>query len=362
MGGEPYARLIGLAYRQVLAGGKLVAGSNGEPLFFTKECFSNGCMATVDVSYPASPFFALLSPTLLKGMVTPIFDYARSDAWPHKFAPHDLGRYPKANGQVYHGTQLKGQMPVEECGNMILIAAAIAKAEASPDYAARQWDMLTQWAQYLEEKGLDPEDQLCTDDFAGRLAHNANLSLKAINALGAYAVLCRMQNKKEPADKYHRMAKAMASKWQQMADDGDHYRLTFNRPGTWSQKYNLVWDKLLGLDLFPEEVSRKEVAYYLTRLNKFGLPLDNRKDYTKADWVVWSATLASTRKDFDAQLGPLYRFVHESPSRVPFTDWYNTKNGKCVGFRARPVIGGVFIKLLADEAIWKKWSSASRQQ
>ena len=363
LGGPAYERLVALAYRHTWAGGKIVASPDGtEPWFFHKECFSNGCMATVDVSYPASPFLALFSPALLNGMAAPVFEYAASDAWPFPFAPHDVGQYPKGNGQVYGLDRTTGelridrQMPVEECGNMMLMTAAAAKASGSAEYAARYWDLLTQWAQYLKDKGLDPENQLCTDDFTGHLAHNTNLSLKAINAIGAYAMLCDMRGLHDEATEYRHAAREMARQWPEMADDGDHYRLAFDRPGTWSMKYNLVWDKILGLDLFSPEIARKEVAFYLKTQNEYGLPLDNRADFTKSDWLVWSATLADSGRDFEKLIHPLYRFVNESPDRVPFSDWYFTSTAKVRGFRARPVIGGVFVKFLTNPKLWKKYA------
>jgi len=356
-GGAKYATLGALAYRQCIAAHKLVAAEDGTPLYFSKENFSNGCIATVDITYPSGPFFLLFNPTLLKGQLTPILDYAAMPRWKFPFAPHDLGTYPKANGQVYGGGEKteRDQMPVEECGNMLILVAALADQEGNAKYAERHWPILSKWANYLKEKGLDPENQLCTDDFAGHLAHNTNLSLKAIVALGGYARLCETLGKADDAKTYRAAAEEMAAKWVQMAKDGDHYKLTFDKAGTWSQKYNLVWDQLLGLKLFPADVRKAEVAYYKTKLQKYGLPLDSRKTYTKSDWIVWSATMADTREDFEALVNPIFTFAHESPSRVPFTDWYETTNGKMVGFQARSVVGGIYIKLLADPAMVAKW-------
>ena len=358
IGGAKYADLCALAYRQAIAAHKLVAAPDGTPMLFSKENNSNGCIATVDVAYPASPIFMLLSNDLLKAMIEPVFRYAAMDRWPFPFAPHDLGRYPKAVGQRYGGGEKTEdrQMPVEECGNMVIMAAAVSQIDGNTQYVERFWPQLSQWAAYLKEKGLDPENQLCTDDFAGHLAHNANLSLKAIVALGAYAKMCKMAGRQAEADEYRRVAEEFAAEWPKLADDGDHYRLAFDAPGTWSQKYNLVWDTLLNLNLFPTDIARREVAYYKTKLNEFGLPLDNRELYTKTDWEVWTATLAENREDFDALMEPVYAFVNKTPQRVPLTDWYWTQNAERRGFKARSVIGGVFIKMLSDPAAWEKWS------
>jgi hypothetical protein len=357
IGGEHYAAIAVLAYRQTIAAHKLVADANGDPMLFAKENFSNGCIATVDVLYPSAPFFLFFQPKLLEAQLLPVLEYAALARWKFPFSPHDLGQYPLANGQVYGGGEKseKDQMPVEESGNMLILVDALARAEGSPQLAQRYWSQLTSWAQYLREKGLDPENQLTTDDFAGHVAHNANLSIKAIDALAAYADLAQMLKQDSVAREYKATAKGMAEKWTSMAVEGDHYKLAFNSPDTWSQKYNLVWDKVLDYDLFPESVRKTEMAFYMKKINRYGLPLDGRAEYTKLDWSIWTATLASTPEQFNAIIDPIYRWINETPSRVPLTDWYDTKTGKQVGFQARSVVGGVYIKALADKRLTDKW-------
>ena len=150
----------------------------------------------------------------------------------------------------------------------------------------------------------------------------------------------------EEAKKFTEMAKRMAIEWERRADDGDHYRLAFDMPGTWSQKYNFVWDKVLGLNILPDRIMKKEVTFYLKTQNKYGLPLDNRFTWGKTDDTVWSATMADSEGDFQELIRPIWKYVNETSSRVPLGDWYETLNADYINFRARSVVGGVFMKSL----------------
>jgi hypothetical protein len=367
-GGEKYAEICELSFRQAIAAHKLAIDENGEVIFISKECYSNGCAATVDVSYPSIPLFLIYNPELVKGMMRPIYKYAASDEWQYDFAPHDAGRYPRVNGQVYGGNRLEKQMPVEECGNMLVMEMAVAVATKDVSFAAEHIDTLDQWVKYLIDNGRDPANQLCTDDFAGHLAHNCNLSLKAIMGIAGYAIIKGMLGDKRAKRKYMSLARDMALDWEKRASNGDgSYRLAFDRPGTFSMKYNIVWDKLLGTGIMPKTVIESEIASYRARTHMYGLPLDNRQPYTKSDWLIWTATLAENRETFEEIVEPLWNAYNSMESRVPMTDWYYTITGQHKAymsssgaaekieksFRNRTVVGGHFIKLLEYKGIMK---------
>lgn len=366
VGGPKYAYICALAYRQAMASSVLAADANGMPLLFNKEISSFGLSQTVDVIYPMAPQMLLFSPALTKAMLQPVLDYTSSKLWPFPYACHDIGMYPLPDGNVYGGMEPgkdPGRMPVEESANMLLMVAAVAHQQRGDvAFAKPYWETLQRWADYLAEYGIDPVEQLCTDDFAGHLARNANLSIKAILGIGAMARLCEMAGDTAGQAKYRALAEGGVKRWLKLADAGDHYTLVLEAPQTWSLKYNLVWDRILGLKLFPEEVAQREARFYQTKLNKFGVPLDSRQEdtgMTKADWLVWSAMLGDAQQ-FHALIDALYAFYEQVPQRDPMTDWYRTKDGQQIGFIARPVVGGVFLPFLYDAALWNKWADAAQ--
>ena len=345
-GGKEYADLCAAVFRQAMCAHKLVEGPDGEPFFFSKENFSNGSIGTVDVSYPSVPLLLLYNNELAKGLLNHIYYYSESDQWPNDWAPHDVGRYPRALGQNYGNT-----MPLEECGNMLLLTAAVVQEDGNAAYAGKHWETLGKWARYCLEHGQHPENQLCTDDFAGRLANNVNLSAKAILGVAAYGKMAGALGKADTARFYLDSAARMAAIWKEEAFDGDHYRLSFDAPDTWSLKYNLVWDRLLGLNVFDPDIIRTEIPYYLTKENLYGVPLDCRAGYTKTDWIMWTASMAPDMETFQRFVHPLYRFYTDSVLPGPLSDWTETETPRSHQMRGRSVVGGFYMKMYSDRII-----------
>ncbi len=133
------------------------------------------------------------------------------------------------------------------------------------------------------------------------------------------------------------------------------YRQAFDRPGTWSMKYNIVWDKLFRTNLMDKIVTATEFASYKHHVNHYGMPLDNRETYTKSDWLIWTATLAERREDFEEYVAPLWEAYNCTLSRVPMTDWFWTVTSNVRGFQHRSVVSGHFIKLLEASGKMKQW-------
>ena len=373
-GGEALSEILAAAFRQTIAGHKLVESPEGELLFISKENDSNGCAATVDVSYPSVPLFLLYAPELVRAMCRPVFRTAKMPAWTYDFAPHDAGRYPILYGQQY-GSRLRPkhqqdgntlapyylypasadlympdkQMPLEESADMLLMLAAAGKADGDYELAAKELPLLRKWCDYLKEYGEDPGNQLCTDDFAGHLARNVNLAAKAFLGVAAFGEILKALGHDEEAEAAMEDARYLSESWIRRAGEPGKTFLTFDREG-WSLKYNLVWDKLFGWGFLPDEFYEKEIEGYLGHMNAYGLPLDSRSSVGKTDWILWTAAMG-TKEQAAKIITPVLQYLHETPTRVPFSDHYDTETGASEYFIARTVQGGLFMPVLKDK--WK---------
>ena len=354
-GGEKYADLVSLAYRQTIASHKLITDLDGNLIFICKECLSGGHSATVDVTYPSSPFMLLYNVELLKAALRPIFKFAATEKWKYDFAPHDIGTYPIVGQQRYGLREggihlLEMQMPVEECGNMLILMTNIMLFENSTAFIEPHLPILEQWVKYLTEYGEDPENQLCSDDFAGHLAHNCNLSLKAIMGIAGYSMILRRLGRYDESEKYMSIAKDMSNSWvRRAANDDGSFRLAFDLPDTSGMKYNIIWDKLWGLKLFAPSVLYSEFCSSKKHINPYGMTFDSLHTYTKSDWLVWTAMLSPTKEEFEEFISPLWLCYHKSLSRLPMNDFYDTVTSLAMGCRNRSVVGGIFVKLLETE-------------
>lgn len=380
--GQDYVDVLMASLRQSIAGHKLVRDENGDVLWLSKENASDGCIATVDVSYPSMPLFLLYNPELVKGMMRPIIKYAGYDVWCYDFAPHDAGTYPLCYGQLYAIQQLDNkyhakygvdkffcnttsrfplyilpanfdtynfnrQMPVEECANMLIMLLAVYDRDGDIDFFKQNAQLYEKWCTYLVKYGLKPENQLCTDDFAGHLANNLNLAIKATVGIGAFAKLLLEIGETEKSAEYRKIAEEYAKTITEFANGKTHLPITWDTgEETFSLKYNLAFDKILKLDLFPQELLEKEVDYYILKTEKYGVPLDNRKMYTKSDWIIWASSLTDDVEKAKKLIKPINEYLKETPSRIPFGDWYETVDGTFHMFKARTVQGGCFILLL----------------
>ncbi len=342
--GDRYAAICALALRQAFGGTELVNFA-GAPWAMLKEISSNGNFSTIDVIYPAFPAFLQLSPRYLQLVLAPIFDYVENHAYPKQFAPHDLGAsYPNATGHL-SGTG-EEDMPVEESANMVIMVAALLPrlppAEAAA-YAQAHYRLLRQWAQYLITALPDPGNQNQTDDFTGFIAHSSNLALKGIVGIAAMAQIARAAGNAADEASFAATAKRYIATWLALSQDGQHLRLAYDRPGTWSLKYNGFPDRLLDTNLVSPEVQAEEASWYTAQTGTFGILLDPRNAYTKTDWEIWTAAFLQAHPAArDALITGVYNFANTTPSRVPFTDWYVVGSAAQQGFANRPVIGGLF--------------------
>ncbi|KAI5802839.1 putative glutaminase [Pyronema domesticum] len=348
-----YADILALSARQVM-GATYFTGTPKDPIINLKEISSNGNYQTVDVIFPAFPFFLYLNPSWLAYLLEPLLEHQNAGLYPNAYSIHDLGaHFPNATG---HPDGNDEPMPVEECGNMLIMALAYARtldAKSAAEWINRdgRYKLWKQWSSFLVRFSLLPDKQLSTDDFAGRLENQTNLALKGIIGIRAMAELSNYIEETEDAKNYTSIALDYIPKWQEMAmsRDGTHTKLAYHWEGSWGSLYNSYADALLcfHLDAKPflaHEVYQKQSKWYSLVHQRYGLPLDSRHLYTKSDWEIWTAAVADdeTRRMIIDSMG---KWLEETSSDRPFTDLYESHSGGFadgITFMARPVAGGHF--------------------
>lgn len=387
--GTEYINILYSSLRQAIAGHKLVKNENNEILFLSKECGSNGCIATVDISYPSCPLFLLYAPELLKGMLTPIFEFAKNEVWGYNFAPHDAGSYPFCLGQTYglkesytllkpserdkfiststmkssselanhplyhtfpagnEVYKIEHQMPIEESANMLIMSAALYLCCDDESVIVKNGELLSVWAEFLINNELIPSKQLTTDDFVGMIDKSVNLAIKTSVALAAYSKSLVKLGLLSEKNKYDKRAKEISELILKRYGNAEYLPLSFGEEGSgYSLKYNLVFDSLLKLNLYPREIKEKEVDKYLKEAKQFGTPLFEKVSFTKSDWMVWCSAITESPDKRYKLLKMIDEYLKKTKSRVPFGDWYETGDGEVHFFRNRTVQGASFILLL----------------
>ncbi|CAJ2502899.1 Uu.00g102930.m01.CDS01 [Anthostomella pinea] len=346
--GQNYLTITSLSVRQAF-GALQFTGTDADPLVFLKEISSNSDIQTVDVIFPTMPLILYSNPAILNYMLKPLFLNQENGHYPKTSAIHDLGTFPLAKGYPDGSDE---PQPLEECGNMLIMVLAYAQRTGDNAYLATHYNILKQWAGYLVDEALIPADQISTDDFAGSLANQTNLAIKGIIGLRAMADIAGVTGHADDAASYFATATNYIAQWQgygiNHAANPPHTTLSYNEPDSYGLLYNLYANSLLGFGsaFVPQSVYDMQSAFYPTVALKYGVPLDTRHTYTKSDWELWAAAVASpdTR---DLFVNLIAEWINVTPTNMALTDLYDCETGDYPGisFTARPVVGGHFALL-----------------
>ncbi|KAI2624087.1 glutaminase GtaA [Xylaria nigripes] len=347
--GQDYLTITSLSVRQTF-GALQFTGTSSDPIVFLKEISSNSDIQTVDVIFPAMPLILYTNPNILKYLLEPLFLNQENGHYPKTNAIHDLGTFPLAKGYPDGADE---PQPLEECGNMVIMVLAYAQRTGDHAYLSKHYDILKKWAGYLIEESLIPADQISTDDFAGSLANQTNLAIKGIIGLRAMSDIADMSGHADDASMYYDVATSYIDQWQDLginhAANPPHSTLSYGDGASHGLLYNLYANSLLGFnyDFVPQSVYDMQSNFYPTVALKYCVPLDTRHSYSKSDWQMWAAAIASpqTRDDFISRMA---NWINTTPTNRGFTDLYDCLSGNYPGnilFAARPVVGGHFALL-----------------
>ncbi|KAF7595094.1 hypothetical protein BBP40_007298 [Aspergillus hancockii] len=351
--GQKYADIITLSTRQAYGAIDLTIPQDSldadDTLAFIKELSSNGNINTVDVIMPAFPIYYVMNPEYIRLLLEPMMRYLAAGRWREPYTIHDMGaHYPNATG---HDNQRAEPMPIEECGNLMVLALAYVRATGDKVWVAKYQDLIRPYADYLVDNGVDIAEQLSSNDAAGPLANETNLAIKVAVGLKAFGELTGLTEYshigKERADLFFTGGLGVD-------EEKTHFVLQYpGKPASWKIPYNLYPDVLFDLETFPQEANQMSSTFFKSVRGEYGVPLDNRQDWAKSDWNMWLAATfdSDTRDEF---VEDLWAFMTNGKHNWPFSDRYVATSGKGVSpgvpvlCRARPTVGGHFALMALD--------------
>ncbi|KAJ5739058.1 hypothetical protein N7533_011842 [Penicillium manginii] len=348
--GPKYADIVALSTRQAYGGTDLtIPGDSLDTdgvLAFIKELSSDGNVNTIDVIMPAFPIYWVLDPDWIRLMLEPVMRYLDAGRWHLPYTIHDLGsHYPHAIG---HDDQKAEPMPIEESGNLLILALAYSRATGDSEWTDQYMEIFQKYADYLVDNSIDIATQLSSNDAAGPLANETNLAIKAAVGIKAFGELSGI-------DRYSRIGEEHANIFFEGGlgtdEEKKHFTLQYpDQPESWKTPYNLFPDVLLGLNTFSADALRANSKFYASVRGEYGVPLDNRQDWAKSDWNMWlAATFEKNTRD--ELVDDLWAFMTNGKHNWPFSDRYvsTSSHGNEPGIpilcRARPTVGGHFALL-----------------
>lgn len=364
--GTNYSDITTLSLREVFGGIDLVIPNDtmdtNEVMAFVKEISSDGNVNTVDVIMPLFPVLYVTNPEYLRLVLEPILQYLASGRWTLSYVIHDIGSaYPNATG---HDNGVAEEMPIEETGNILILALAYQKASNNKAWAQRYYTLLNKYASYLPSNSINIASQLSTNDATGFLTNETNLAIKAAVGLKAFASLAG-----ETYSNYSAIGDEHAKQIYNdgLGTDADKTHFVLNYPkndASWKIPFNLYPDILLNLSTFPPAAYQMQQEYYPTIRSHGGVALDSRQAWAKSDWNIWTAgtTTGSVRQSF---VDDLWAFVSNGKNSWPLSDRWRvrqdgeTGEGREQALRARPTVGGHFALLaleLGGKGLGKNWN------
>jgi len=348
--GPKYADIVALSTRQAYGGLDLTISNESldtdDVLAFIKELSSDGNVNTIDVIMPAFPIYWVMDPNWIRLLLEPVMRYTAAGRWNLPYTIHDIGsHYPNAIG---HDDQQAEPMPIEECGNLLVLALAYAQATEDTDWTDQYMGIFQQYADYLIDNGIDIANQLSSNDAAGPLPNETNLAIKAAVGIKAFGELSGYELYSRIGEE---RADLLFSEGLGTDEGQTHFMLQYpDFPESWKIPYNLFPDVLLGLRTFSDKAYQMGSDFFSSVRGEYGVALDNRQDWAKSDWNMWLAGTfdTSTRDEF---VDDLWAFMTNGKHNWPFSDRYvsTSKHGNEPGTpilcRARPTVGGHFALL-----------------